>query len=224
MKQVLILLFCLTFLSSCDFFLTPEDYLHQAERLSESGKYKEAIKLADKAIIKNNKFVEAYINRALYYLKLGNDKKSLLDLKKAITIDPKNTLALYDITMIYSNREDYPMVLYFANKTFESKDVGIGCYIDTNNNAFGNSGKIDIPSHMIYFERAKANYNLSKLKEAGNDFLMCIDDNYKNAECHYWIAFIYLKVGNTKLACENFNTAKLLGDKGAEIEIEKYCN
>lgn len=222
MKQILILFLCLTLLISCD-FSSAEDYLHQAERLAENGKYEEAIKLTDKALNKNNKLVEAYIDRALFYSKLGNDKKALVDLKKVIAIDSKNTLALYNITLLYSKVEDYANVLYFSNKTFETKDGGIGCYIDRNNNAFGNSGKIDIPSHLIYFERAKANYNLSKLADARYDFLMCIDDNYKNPECYYWIACIYSKLGNSKLACENFNMARLLGNKNAENKIEKYC-
>jgi tetratricopeptide (TPR) repeat protein len=220
MKQILILFLCLSLLISCD-FSSAEDYLHQAERVAENGKYEEAIKLTNKAINKNNKLVEAYIDRALFYSKLGNDKKSLLDLKKVITIDSKNTLALYNITLIYSKIENYPMVLYFSNKTFETKDGGIGCYVDRNNNAFGNSEKIDVPSHLIYFERAKANYNLSKLEDARYDFLMCIDDNYKNSECYYWIGTIYLKAGNSKLARENFNLARLLGNKDAENIIEK---
>ena len=222
MKQLLIIFLCLLLLIRCD-FSSAEDYLHLAESVAEKGNYKEAIKLADKAINKNNKLVKAYLDRSLFYSKLGNDKKSLLDLKKVITIDPKNTLALYNITLLYDKMENYNKVLYFSNKTFETKDKGIGCYIDKNNNAFGNPEKTDVPSHLIYFERAKANYNLSNLKDAKHDFLMCIDDNYKNSECYYWIACIYSELGDSKLACENFNMARLFGNKNAEDKIEKYC-
>ena len=76
------LFLCLFLLISCD-FSSAEDYLHQAEGLAENGKYEEVIKLTDKAITKSNKLVEAYIDRALFYSKIGNDKKALLDLKKS---------------------------------------------------------------------------------------------------------------------------------------------
>lgn len=223
MKNVIIYFFTIILIISCN-FITPEEYLHRAESAAEQGKYRDAIKLANKAISMNTKFTDAYINRGIYYSILGDEKKSLNDFKNAASLDSKNTLALYNIALIYNNLKNYTMALEFCNKTFESKGRGIGCYIDTNDNAFGNSGKKDVASHIIYFERAKANYNLSKFQEAKNDFLMCIDDNYKNVECYYWIANAYLKIGNVKLACENFNMAKLLGNRNVqENEIKMYC-
>ncbi len=57
--------------TSCD-FKSAQEYLNEADKLSEQGKCKEAIKLLDKAIEKEPKYIGAYINR-------GSDKSSLKD-------------------------------------------------------------------------------------------------------------------------------------------------
>ena len=61
---------------SCD-FKTAKDYFTEAEQLEEQGKYKEAISILDKAILKDNKLLGAYINR-------GANKSAIGDFKGAI--------------------------------------------------------------------------------------------------------------------------------------------
>lgn len=53
------------------------EYLADAERLEQQGKYRDAIQLLDQAIAKDKNFIAAYINR-------GADKSALGDYKGAI--------------------------------------------------------------------------------------------------------------------------------------------
>ena len=51
------------------------------------GRYKSSISAIDKAIVLAPRYAHAYFNRARIYLQIGERKKALLELKKAVKID-----------------------------------------------------------------------------------------------------------------------------------------
>jgi len=89
MKYKLTLISFITLLiTSCDLKTAPE-YLMEAEKLEQQGKFKEAIQLLDKAILKDEKFLGAYINRGADKSELGEYLSAIEDYKKVIQLTQK---------------------------------------------------------------------------------------------------------------------------------------
>ncbi len=211
----------ITFLS-CD-FKSAKDYFAEAEKLEEQQKYKEAIPILDKAILKDNKFLGAYINRGADKSAIGDFKGAIADYEKVTSLDAKNTLAYFNIGNNLKRIGDNKTAVDFYNKAFNTKG-GDGIYLDMQPNSFVDLSKFDVPGREIYFERGIALYQIDSLQKAFYDFQNCIEKNYMVAESSYWIGNIFLIKGKKDKACEYFNKAKLLGDKDAENSILKYCN
>ncbi|MEW5677234.1 tetratricopeptide repeat protein [Flavobacterium enshiense] len=224
MRHTIITIVIITlFLYSCNFKTAPE-YLVEAEKLEGEGKYKEAILLLDKAILKDKKFVDAYINRGVDKSALGEYEKAIEDYKKVIELNPKNTMAFFNLGNNFKQIGDYKKAAEFYNRAFDTKG-GDRFYGDLSENNFVELGyEYDVPGKMIHYERGVSNVYLNDLEKANFDFQACIQQNYKTAESYYWIGQIYLLRGQKKLACENFYKSEKLGEKLAKAEIEKNCN
>lgn len=182
MRFYLIILTSLLFLTSC--MKSAKEYFADAERLEEQGKYKDAIQVLDKAILKDQKFLGAYINR-------GADKSALKDYKGAIedylqvaTLDPKNTLAFFNIGNNYQRLNDFNSAIIYYNKAFATKGGGERIYIDFTPNNFVNLDEFDVPGHEIIYERAIAFYQIDSLNRAYADFQHSISNGFMTAACY----------------------------------------
>jgi tetratricopeptide (TPR) repeat protein len=221
-KQVIFILTIILLLTSCD-FKSAQDYLNEADKLSEQGKYKQAIELLDKAIEKDPKYLGAYINRGADKSALENYEEAIKDYKTVLDLDPNNTLALYNIGNNYKRLGNYKTAIEFYNQAFDTKG-GQTLYLDLTPNDFIDVSEFDVPGHQIHFERGIAYYNIDSLQLAFDDFNRTISQNYLTAESYCWLGYIYASTGQTDLACEKFRKSKQLGDKDAEEELKKYCN
>ena len=130
-----------------------KDYFADAERLEEQRKYKEAVQLLDKAISKDQNFLGAYINRGGDKSALGDFKGAIEDYMKVVTLDPKNTLALFNIGNNFKRLDDHQSAVIYYNKAFATKG-GEGIYIDFEPNNVVDLDKFDVPGHEISYERA----------------------------------------------------------------------
>jgi len=222
MKQGIIILTILFFLTGCD-FKTAQDYLNEADRLSEQKKYQEAIELLDKAIKKDPKYLGAYINRGADKSALGNFEAAIDDYKAVLQIDPKNTLALFNIGNNYKRISDFGKAVDYYNQAFDTKG-GQFSYFNYTPNEFIDRSVFDVLGHEIHFERGIAYFNIDSLQRAFDDFNAAIGENYMKAESNCWLGYIYVSTGQTDLACEKFRKSKQLGDKTAEEELKRYCN
>lgn len=210
----------LTFLS-CD-FKSAKDYFAEAEKLEEQQKYKEAIPLLDKAILKDNKYLGAYINRGADKSAIGDFKGAITDYEKVISIDPKNTLAYFNIGNNLKRLGDNKSAVDFYNRAFRTKG-GDGIYIDMTPNAFIDLSSFDVPGHEIYYERGLAFYEIDSLQKSFLDFQNCIRKNYMTADSYVMVGNIYLIKGQKNQACDYFHKAKALGNNDAQNSINKYC-
>lgn len=198
-------------------------YFSKAEKLSEQGKYEEAIVLLNKAIEKDKNYLGAYIN-------LGADKSALEDFigaiesyNKVLEIDSKNTLALFNIGNNHKRLNDFETAVSYYNKALDTKG-GQTFYIDMIPNDFVDFSTFDVPGHEIHFERGIAYYNIDSLQLAFNDFNASINKNYMTAECYFWLGFIYISSGQKQLGCECLKKSSQLGDKDADVELRRFCN
>lgn len=222
MKELIPILTIILLLTGCD-FKTAHDYLNEADKLSEQKKHKEAIKLLNKAVQKDPKYLGAYINRGADKSALGDYKGAIEDYKNVLQIDPKNTLALFNIGNNYKRLDDFKTAVEYYDKAFDTKG-GQTLYLDLTPNDFIDSSEFDVLGHEIHYERGIAYYNIDSLKRAFDDFNAAIRQNYMIAESNCWLGYIYVSTGQTDLACEKFRKSKQLGDKDAEEELKKYCN
>ena len=208
MKHVILILTIILLLTSCD-FKSAQEYLNEADKLSEQGKYKEAIELLDKAIEKDPKYLGAYINRGADKSALKDYKGAIEDYKNVLQIDPKNTLALFNIGNNYKRLDDFKTAVDYYDKAFDTKG-GQTIYLDLTPNDFIDLSEFDVPGHEIHYERGIAYYNIDSLQRAFNDFNAAIQKNYMTAECYFWLGFIYISTGQKDLACENLKKSKQL--------------
>jgi tetratricopeptide (TPR) repeat protein len=199
-----------------------KDYFGDAERLEEQGKYKEAVQVLDKAISKDQSFLGAYINRGADKSALGDFKGAIEDYMKVTVLDPKNTLALFNIGNNYKRLNDHHSAVIYYNKAFATKG-GEGIYIDYTPNNFTDLDKFDVPGHEISYERAIAFYELDSLNNAFADFQHSISKGFMTADCYQRIGYIYVSRGQKEKACECFHKAIEMGNKDAESDIAKYC-
>lgn len=223
MKKILFISFIITLLSSCD-LKTPEEYKSEAQILFKKKDYKGAINLLNKAIIKDDKCIDAYIDRGANKSALNDYLGAIQDFKKILLISPDNTLALFNIGKMYCNLKEYKLSIEYYNKAFDSKGGDIG-YLDLADNKFVDLGyKYDVKGKEIFYERGIAYYNFNDLKNSFNDFKTCIKQNYNVKESYYWLGYIYLSAKRNDKACECFQKAKENGDMEVELnEMKKYC-
>ena len=222
MKELIPILTIILFLIGCD-FKTAHDYLNEADKFSEKKKHKEAIKLLNKAVQKDPKYLGAYINRGADKPALGDYKGATEDYKNVLQIDPKNTMALFNIGNNYKRLDDFKTAVEYYDKAFDTKG-GQTLYLDLTPNDFIDSSEFDVLGHEIHYERGIAYYNIDSLKRAFDDFNAAIRQNYMIAESNCWLGYIYVSTGQTDLAWEKFRKSKQLGEKDAEEELKKYCN
>ncbi len=198
-----------------------EDYVWEADRLSEQGKYHEAIVLLDKAIAKNPQLVSAYINRGADKSATGQFLEAIRDYQSAVAIEADNTLALFNIGNNYKRLDSFETAIGYYDKAMATK--GDGIYVDWHPNRFVNPDPSDVPGYEIIFERAIAHYYNDSIRLAYNDLKTALESGYMVADCYYWLGFVYLSYRDKILACESFQKSKVLGNTDALEEIKRYC-
>ncbi|MDZ4664620.1 MAG: tetratricopeptide repeat protein [Bacteroidota bacterium] len=87
-----------------------EFYSKGSEKLG-AGDYKGAIKLFEKAIDKDPKFVEAYDDMGVSYRKLGDFKNAIKNYEKSIELYPNGAMAHQNLGMIYAIQKEFQKAL-----------------------------------------------------------------------------------------------------------------
>ncbi|MBI4127306.1 tetratricopeptide repeat protein [Candidatus Peregrinibacteria bacterium] len=96
-----------------------EELLKKADDLKLAGRHDEAIQLANKMLMSDLDYVEAYEELGDNYLSLREYDKSMKALKYALRLNPKSANALYLLGFLYSSIGDFEKsveTLEYANK------------------------------------------------------------------------------------------------------------
>lgn len=174
-------------------------YLKLGLAYDDSGNSKMAIKSYSKAIDINPLYRDAFNNRAVAYSGEGNYLMAMQDLDKAIKLDPNDAISYSSRGNVYFRLGDMKKAI-----TNYSKAISIAPqFVDAYNN------------------RGFVNYTLNNMAQARLDFQKAIvlDSNY--SEAYYTLALIDLKDGSTKKAVSNFIKAAQLGNREAQIYLQK---
>jgi tetratricopeptide (TPR) repeat protein len=83
------------------------EFYRQAHDKYAAGDFKGSIKLYEKAVDKDPKFVEAYDDMGVAYRKLGDFKNAIKNYEKSIELYPNGIMAHQNLGVIYSIQKDY---------------------------------------------------------------------------------------------------------------------
>jgi tetratricopeptide (TPR) repeat protein len=209
-----------------------DTYLKEGHDVGLTGDYKSAIKLFDKAIQKNPKLKEAYIQRGLCYESINQDDKAINDYNTLLSFDPSNTTAFYYIGLCKYKQNKFDEAIEFYNKALMTKgvsnplDTSIQIVIDFNKNGIlvADQAAFDVASRKIYYERGLAYYSTKQIKRAFYDFESCIRQKYMLGESNYMIGLCWLTANKKDKACEAFKRGAFYGDSLSKTQILEECN
>jgi tetratricopeptide (TPR) repeat protein len=87
------------------------DFYEQGEFALRVEKWERAIDLFTRSIEQNANFYLTYHNRAIAYSKMGEYDKSILDLQKAVQLNPNYPEAYGLMGLVHEIQKDYPSAL-----------------------------------------------------------------------------------------------------------------
>jgi len=229
--RLIITILTVSFLTSCD-LNSADTYLKEGHDVGLTGDYKSAIKLFDKAIQKNPKLKEAYIQRGLCYENINQDDKAINDYNTLLSFDPSNTTAFYYIGLCKYKQKNFEESIQFFNKALITKGVSnptdtsnVQIVIDFNKNGLlaVDQAAFDVASYEIYYERGLAYYSTKQIKRAFYDFENCIRHKYMLGESNYMIGLCWLTANKKDKACEAFKQGVFYGDSLSKTQILEEC-
>jgi len=229
-NRFIIVLLAISFLTGCDLH-SAQYYVERGHEIGLTGDYPSAIKLFDKAIRKNPKLKEAYIQRGLANESINQTDKAINDYTKLLTFDPQNTMAYYSIGLCKYQQQKFNEAIEYYNKALVTKGVkdpldnsNPQIIINWNKNGLlTDIGQYDVASYEIYYERGLAYYSTNQIKRAYYDFENCIQQNYMLGESNYMVGLCWLTDKNNEKACESFKTGAFYGDSLSKVQILEIC-
>ena len=162
--------------------------------------------------------------------------EAILNLNKAIEIDPKYSQAYFARGNIKGIFEDYHGAMKDYNSAIESNPKLFYGYFERGNvkmklqDYFGAiadyTSAIALNENYVeaYFNRGKAKQFLQAYEEAINDCTKIIQINPKSKDAYYMRGLLHLEFGDQKLGCLDLSKAGELGDSRAYDVIKEKCN
>jgi tetratricopeptide (TPR) repeat protein len=150
--RIIILIILTTLITSCN---SPEKLYREAVKLGDQEKFNEAIALLDECLLKAPDFLDASIQRGYYEMSLDKYSLAEKDFENALSVDPNNTLALYNLGSCKYYLGDYNASIKNYNKALDTKGGQYITFDLTDNPSFPNSKvKYDVPTVEIIYRRA----------------------------------------------------------------------
>ena len=229
-RSIITIFATVSFLTSCG-LKSADTYLKESRVVAEKGDYKSAIALLDKAILKDPKLKEAYIQRGLCYEYLNQDEKAISNYNALLSFDPNNTTAFYYIGLCKYTQKKYQEAIEFYNNALITKGVSNPSdtsspqlVLDLNKNGIlGDQAAFDVASYEIYYDRGLAYYLTGQIKRAYYDFENCINQKYNLGASNYMVGLCWLTANKKDKACEAFKQGSFYGDSLSKTQILKEC-
>jgi tetratricopeptide (TPR) repeat protein len=142
-----------------------------------------------------------FVNRSQLYTKIGDDQLAKMDLKSAITLEPDNYLAWYNLVLLdetvklpndlVNNEAFFPMLNLLGANAYESGEYALATSYLTK--AIENNPK----EELAYLNRGKALLKTRAYKQARVDFLKALQLNSNNID-------VFHLIGNSFFLEQNF--------------------
>ncbi len=188
--------------------VTADDYRHWSVQNTKNGNYAKAIELLEKAMELNPQETSRYYGWVLlYYYRDYHKALSILNLHDDYTPNfddaPMGEDIHYLKGLCYMQLLDY-------NKALSEFDRYITHTTESHGEKFVNV--------YTFVQKGRCLEIVGKPKKAIQAFEKAIELYDKCSEAYYFMGLAQLKMGEKELACENFNTALQLVNKGYKSE------
>jgi tetratricopeptide (TPR) repeat protein len=195
------------------------DWFKEGLALAESGKFKDAISLYNKAIDADPKYAAAYNARGWAYFKIGDYPSALKDNDRALDLKPQVPSALLNRSWTLWGMKQYDKALVDTNRAIELKPdyarayaVRSLIYIYTNNyvKAVEEADKalgLNLNYALAYFYRGTAYRNLGRYEEAFNDFQKSIEINPADPDVYHGRGYANFLLKKYDTALRDINKA-----------------
>jgi len=185
-------------------------------------------KYADDALNKDSSCIDAYLARAdIGFLHDTALNLVIADYNKVISIDSTNKYAYFKSALVYYDLEKYDEALFRLKKVMQLKNsVDSNSLIDYYSNRHSKPDakvKYDVGSDELFFNMATTLLNVGDDREAINYISLCLFHSYNLSESYFVRGLAEQNIGNIKAACEDYSSAKILGNNEAQDYIDKYC-
>jgi len=212
-------------------FTSANDYIKRGHDIGMQGNYKEAILDYNKAIEKDPKLKEAYIQKGLCFEYLNQEDTAIKVYEHLLSFDQNNTTAFYYIGLCKYKQNKFQEAIEFYNKALITKGVSnpsdtssVQIVLNLNKNGIlADQAAFDVASYEIYYERGLAYYSTKQIKRAYYDFQNCINQKYQLGESNYMIGLCWLTANKKDKACEAFRQGSFYGDSLSTTQIQEVC-
>ncbi len=167
----------------------PLVYSNMGNMYAQEGKFQESIDMYKMALERDSSTFDVYVNRGITFTKMGQRVNAIKDFKKALTIQPKNQMALSNLCSELVNSSNFKETLIYSSKLI----------------------KLYSASYDGYFYRGTANVNLGNHSIALEDLNQSIKLNPNYMYAWFNASVSYKSIGDTKKALEYALKAKELG-------------
>lgn len=163
------------------------------------NRYEEALKFYNKLILFTNKYIDAFINRAICRMELKQFDKANSDLKVALAIDPNNIQALELMGSLQKNHyENYQESIKFYKRLY----------------------KLGIKNKEIYKSLVESYLNLDDLESSLLYSTEFLNKEPKSSLSNYYYGKVLIFLNRKEEAKEYLIKAKLDGYKNAEVLLQ----
>ena len=207
---------------------TAEDYFQFGIDSYQKGRYEDAIKDYDQAIILNPQYADAYNNRGNAKNNLGDHNAAVADYNEAILLNPKGAAAYNNRGIAKNNLGDYNAAVADYNEAILLNPKGAAAY-NNRGIAKGNLGeyiaavadfseaiKLNPEYAQAYNNRGIAKGNLGEYIAAVADFSEAIKLNPEYANAYYNRGVAKGNLGDHAAAVADFSEAIKLNPEYAK--------
>lgn len=198
------------------------------------GKGDEALEYFKKAVCLDNELPYTHFNLGLINYDCGENEKSLNEFKKALELRPDWEEASYQLSLIFMEEKRWQEAIESLNHlikihgSFEISGYALraSCYlmiedfskaVEDCKEAIKINPQFDIP-HFIY---GIVYFNKGKLSQAKDKLIEALKLNNHNADAHYYLAKIYLRLQKYNLAKPFLRRALILYGAQKEEILKK---
>ena len=182
------------------FACTPEESI-QGDHLFRTGDYQAAIAAYTKVLESKPFNIKAIYNRGRSYEELSQFDQALQDFERVVELDPKHVQGYLSIGNYYFRLENHDQAAFNYEKAVKNDE-----------------GSAD--AHLLF---GKALHKMGEVDQAMEAYTDAISINDRMGEAYLFRGILNTVKNRNAKACNDFKTAKALGEEDAEEALKKYC-
>jgi len=196
-------------------------FYNRGNAYSTKGDNDRAIRDYDEAIRLNPKFSDAFYNRGNVVLDKGDNDRAIRDYDEAIRLNPKFSDAFYNRGRAYDTKGDYDRAIPEYDEAVRVNPEFAEAFINRGN-MYREKGDFDRavqdydqaiqvnPDNVLALNnRGFTKFLMSKFSDAGTDFSLSVDLDFKDAYLPLWLHLARANAGQADPDEFARNTAKL---------------